>query len=133
MKTARWYGILCLSFFLWLLLFPPWMWTEHHYAFTASYSLGNHWRFSVPLHWEWSEAAQRSILVPDRRIQTQIDYRLMLYEAVIGLVALALLFLLLPALETPIRKGTAFAKVEIVLLGTRIRNWRRRDRKNQVA
>jgi len=25
MKTARWFGILYLSFCLWLLLFPPWM------------------------------------------------------------------------------------------------------------
>jgi hypothetical protein len=107
MKTARWYGILCLSFFLWLLLFPPWMWMEPHYGvhpFTASYSLGNHWRFTVPLHWEWSEAAQRSLLVPDRRMQTQIDYQLMQYEAVIGFVALALLSFLLSALEIPIRK-----------------------------
>jgi hypothetical protein len=133
MKAVRWYGILCLSFFLWLLLFPPWMWTEHHYAFTASYSLGNHWRFSVPLHWEWSEAAQQSLLVPDRRMQTQIDYQLIQYEAVIGLVALALLFLLLPALEMPIHRIKAFAKVEIILMGARIRNWRHRDRKRTIA
>ncbi len=117
MKTARWFGILYLSFCLWLLLFPPWMWTENHYAFTASYTLGNHWRFSVPSHWEWSEASQQSFLVPDRRMQTQIDYQLMQYEAVIGLLALALLFLLLPALGMP----------------TRIRNWRNQARKGNVT
>ncbi len=50
----------------------------------------------------------------------------MLYEAAIGLVLLTLLFLLLPALEMPVRRITACAKVEIILLGTRIRNWRRR-------
>ena len=115
MKMARWYGILSLSFCLWLLLFPPWVWTEHHYALTATYSLGNHWRFNVPPHWEWSEAAQQSHLVPDRRMQTQVDYQLMQYEAVIGLVAVSLLFLLLPALEMP----------------ARIRNWRKRDLKRE--
>jgi len=49
-------------------------------------------------------------------MQTQIDYQLMQYEAGIDLVALALLFLLLPALEMPIRKLTAYAKVEIILM-----------------
>jgi len=64
---------------------------------------------------------------------SSIRYRLMLYEAAIGLVALALLFLFLSALEMPFRRVTAFAKVEIILLGTRVRNWRHRDRKNQTA
>jgi hypothetical protein len=98
MKTARWYGILYLSFCLWLLLFPPWMQSYTSY----SYSLGHHWRFSHPLHWEWREYEQKSFLVPNWL--ARIDYQQMLYEAAIGLVALALLFLLLPALESRIRR-----------------------------
>jgi hypothetical protein len=99
MKTARWYGILCLSFCLWLLLFPPWM---ERYDSQSFLSLGHHWRFSHPSHWEWRESAHQSFLVPNR--WARIDYQQMLYEAAIGLVALALLFLLLPALEMPIRR-----------------------------
>ena len=49
-------------------------------------------------------------------MQTQIDYQLMQYGTGIGFVALALLFLLLPASEMPIRKLTACAKVEIILM-----------------
>jgi hypothetical protein len=119
MKTARWYGILCLSFFLWLLLFPPWM--ELSRAFlsdklgtqvsTVCHSLGHHWRFSVPLHWQWRADVRQSFLVPN--LAARIDYQRMLYEAAIGFVALALLFLLLSALEMP----------------ERIRNWRNRDLK----
>jgi hypothetical protein len=98
MKTARWCGILCLSFCLWLLLFPPWMERDG----SDSYSLGHHWRFSHPSHWAWQESAHQSFLVPNR--WARIDYQQMLYEAAIGLVALALLFLLLPALEMSIRR-----------------------------
>jgi hypothetical protein len=98
MKTARWYGILYLSFCLWLLLFPPWL----QFYGSDSQSLGHHWRFSHPLHREWRESAQQNFLVPNR--WARIDYQQMLYEAAIGLVALALLFLLLPALEMPIRR-----------------------------
>ena len=56
----------------------------------------------------------------------------MLYEAAIGLIALALLFLLLPAMEMPVRKVTVCAKVEIILMGTRIRNWRRRVQESRA-
>jgi hypothetical protein len=98
MKTARWYGILYLSFCLWLLLFPPWIESYGSY----SQSLGRHWRFSYPPYWQWREAQQQSFLVPNLR--ARIDYQQMLYEAAIGLVALALLFLLLPALEMLIRR-----------------------------
>jgi hypothetical protein len=140
MKTARWYGILCLSFFLWLLLFPPWMESRRTYlegrlgqfvsedeVFPAvvSHPLGHHWRFSVPSHWEWSELDQQSFFVPN--LGARIDHRLMLYEVVIGLVAIGLLSLLLPALVMPLRRMTAYAKVEIILMETRIRNWRNRD------
>jgi len=139
MKTARWCGIFCLSFFLWLLLFPPWMelselsYSDHIGERLNAYtsSLGHHWRFSVPYHWEWFQSDQQSFFVPN--LDARIDYRQMLYEAVIGLVALALLFLLHPALEMAIRKFTACAKVEIILMGTRIRNWRHRDRKSSIA
>src|SRR5271165_5539819 len=100
MKTARAYGIFCLSFFLWLLLFPPWMesretflsgqrgWFvagDEVFPFAVSHSLGHHWRFSAPLHWEWSQGDQQSFFVPN--LGARIDYRLMLYEAVVGLVA----------------------------------------------
>ena len=139
MKTARWYGILYLSFCLWLLLFPPWV--ESNRTFldddlgghisSVFHSLGHHWRFSVPLHWQWSDDTQRSSLVPN--LAARIDYQQMQYEAVIGLVVLALVFLLLAALETPIRRITACAKVEISLMGTRIRNWRSRDRKRTIT
>jgi hypothetical protein len=85
MKTARWYGIFCLSFSLWLLLYPPWMKVSKTYLahepgnfdgplFTVSHSLGHHWRFFVPLHWEWSQHAQRSSLVPDWRGRSTIGF-----------------------------------------------------------
>lgn len=98
MKTARWYGILYLSFCLCLLLFPPWMVSFGSY----SYSLGLHWRFSHPFHWEWQESAHQSFFLPNQ--QARIDYQQMLYDAAIGLAALALLFLLVPALEVTIRR-----------------------------
>ena len=98
MKTARWYGILCLSFCLLLLLFPPWMESYGSY----SNSLGHHWRFSIHYHWVWQEYEQKSSLEPNFRVR--IDYQQMLYEAAIGLVTLALLLLLLPALEISIRR-----------------------------
>lgn len=122
MRTARWYGILYLSFLLWLLLFPPWMesrralpsdgMTAEHNTPSVYHSLGHHWRFSVLLHrdYAWSQDAHAwdSFLVPN--LGAQIDYRQMLYEAATGLVALALLFLLLPALTMPFRKITALRK-----------------------
>jgi predicted PurR-regulated permease PerM len=112
MKTARWCGIICLSFFLWLLLFPPWVETLSYGNGVRMNRLGQHWLFSVfPLHGWW---------------RAQIDYQLMLYEAVIAFVALALLFLLVPALEMPFRRVTTCAKVETILMRTRIRNWLRR-------
>jgi multisubunit Na+/H+ antiporter MnhB subunit len=134
MKMARWYGILYLSFLLWMLLFPPWRELsgrfiennvgEHFHPYAG---IGHHWRFSVPLHWQWSYYEQKSSLVPN--LKARIDYLQMVYEAAIGFVALALLFLLLPALEMPIRKITTCTKVEIILMGTRIRNWRNQHRK----
>lgn len=139
MKTARWFGIIYLSFFLWLLLFPPWMELsedffsnnigERLHAYAPS--LGHHWRFSVPLHWQWSDYEQQSSLVPNRDVR--IDYHQMVYEATIGLVALALLFLFLPALEMPIRKIKTWAKVEITLMRARIRNRYLRDRKRTMT
>jgi hypothetical protein len=99
MKTARWYGILYLSFCLWLLLFPPWM---ARYDSLSFLSFGHHWRFSYRSHWVWLESMHHSFSVSDQ--WARIDYQQMLYEAAIGLVALALLFLLLPALEILIRR-----------------------------
>ncbi len=138
MKTARWCGIFCLSFFLWLLLFPPWMELSGRFIennigglFHPYTGLGHHWRFSVPLHWQWRASARQSFLVPN--LAARIDYRLMLYEAAIGLVAFALLFLLLPSLEVPIRRIAACTKVEIILIGRRIRNWRNRERKRTIS
>ena len=123
MKTARRWGILSLSFCLCLLLFPPWM--ESGRAFlsdklgsqvsTVSHSLGHHWRFAVPLHWQWRADVRQSFLVPN--LAAQIDYQQMLYEAAIGLVVFALLFLLLPALEMPARIG----------------NWRNREFKSTMT
>ena len=123
MKTARWYGILSLSFCRCLLLVPPWM--ESGRAFisdevgdhvaTVSHSLGHRWRFSVPSHWGWSERDQQSFLVPN--LAARIDYQQMLDEATIGLVVFALLFLLLPALEMP----------------ARIENWRNREFKSTMT
>jgi hypothetical protein len=97
---------------------------EHFHPYAG---IGHHWRFSVPLHWQWSYYEQKSSLVPN--LKARIDYLQMVYEAAIGFVALALLFLLLPALEMPIRKITTCTKVEIILMGTRIRNWRNQHRK----
>jgi hypothetical protein len=77
--------------------------------------------------------ATRAAFVPGPRLAGQIDYRLLLYEAVIGLVALTLLFLLLCALEISLRRIAATAKVEIILMGTRIRNWRRQDSNRPTA
>jgi len=109
MKTARWFGILYLSFLLWLLLFPPWMELSGRFierntgGLVHPYtSLGHHWRFSVPLHWQWRADARQSFLVPN--LAARIDYQRLIYEAVIGLVALALLFLPHSAFEMPIRK-----------------------------
>jgi hypothetical protein len=135
MKTARWFRILYLSFVLWLLLFPPWMesrYAELYYPDSVlKYRLGHHWRFSEPLHWQWFPVEGRSFYVADSG--ARIDYRLMLYEAAIVVVALALLFVLLSALEMPIRKIVAGAKVEISLLRARVRNWRNRDLKRNIA
>ena len=94
-------------------------------------SLGHHWRFSVPLYWQWSYYEQKPLLVPN--LKARIDYQQMIYEAAIGLTALALLFLLFSALEMPIRRITACAKVEIILMGTRIQNWRHRDGKSSIT
>jgi hypothetical protein len=129
MKTARWYGILYLAFLLWLLLFPPWMelrealptdGIEAERTIPAVYhSLGHHWRFSVLLHqayaWSQDTHAWGSFVVPN--LKARIDYQLMFYEAAIGLVALSLLYLLLPALEMP----------------TRIGNWRNREFKSTMT
>jgi hypothetical protein len=97
----------------------------------VSHSLGHHWKFSIPSHWEWRAGVRQSFLVPN--LAARIDYQQMLYEAAIGLVALALLFLLLSPLGMATRKIKIFAKVEIILMRTRLRNWRHRDRKNQIA
>lgn len=123
MKTARWYGILSLSYCLWLLLFPPWMESSRAslsdklgtQVSTVSHSLGHNWRFSAPLHWQWGADVRQRFLVPN--LAARIDYQRMLYEAAIVFVALALQFLLLSALEMP----------------ARIRNWRNRDLKGTMT
>lgn len=137
MKTARWFGIFYLSFLLRLLLFPPWMELSAHFIkdntggrFHPYANLGHHWRFAIPLHWEWWAGPQQSYFLPN--LGAWIDYRLMLYEATIGLVTSALLFLLFPALKMPIRKITAYTKAGIIFMGTRIRNWRRRVQESVV-
>lgn len=105
MKAARWYGVLSISFLLWLMLFPPWVdsaWAEAYSPDSAVlHRLGHHWRFSVPLHWSWSESSRQSIFVSDWG--ARIDYRLMTYEAVVGLLAIALAFLFIRSLEGPAR------------------------------
>ena len=90
----------------------------------VSHSLGHHWRFSIPSHWEWRASARQSFLVPN--LAARIDYQQMLYEAAIVLVALSLVFLLHFALEMPFRRVAAFVKVKIILTGTRFRNLRHR-------
>jgi hypothetical protein len=129
MKAIRWYGILYLSFLLWLLLFPPWMELSRRFiqnsigqGFHPYTSVGHHWRFSVPYHWEWWAGPQQSYFLPN--LGARIDYRLMLYEAVVGLVAVALLFLAVPPLVMTFRKITAYTRAGIIFMGTRIRNWR---------
>jgi len=132
MKAARWFGIIYLSFLLWLLLFPPWVELQRTYLYgdedrhasTVAHALGHHWRFSIPFRWEWSQGDQQSYFLPN--LAARIDYRQMLYEAVTGLVALALLFLLLSVVKMPLRKMTVYAKVEIILIWARVRNWCRR-------
>lgn len=124
MKAARWYSIFCLSFVLWLLLFPPWV--ESRYAelnypdFAIMHRLGHHWRFSVPSHWGWLEGAHQSVLVPD--VGARIDYRTMLYETVLGIIILTLLFLLFGALEPSARRISAKAKLRLNGMGVRLRN-----------
>ena len=112
---SKWFSTLCLIFFLWLLLFPPWMQLSGRFIGGLSHpriSLGHHWRFSPPLHWawEWSQDAHAWQWSWYPNLAAQIDYQQMLYEAVLGLVVLALLFLLVPTLRTPIRKITGGAK-----------------------
>lgn len=139
MKVVRWYGILYVSFLLWLLLFPPWMESDKAEVYddlgwhvsTVSHGLGHHWRFSVPFHWEYWYGPQGSFFLPN--LGARIDYRLMLYEAVIGLVAIGLLSLLLPALVMPVRKMIARAKVEFFLVKTHIRNWRFRNHNRTIT
>jgi hypothetical protein len=120
MNVTRWCGITYLSFLLWLLLFPPWMESHRTYLegdagqlvaedevfpVSVTFSLGHHWRFSIPRHWEWSPGDRQSFFVPN--LGSQIDYRTMLYEAVIGLVALGLSWLAVSALVPLFRNTTA--------------------------
>ena len=96
MKTLRLFGVLSLGYCLWRLLFPPWIESEYvqiRYPDTLLHRLGHHWRFSAPMHWSWRFDTSTSIYVADWG--AQIDYRLMAYEIVLGLVAIGFLVLLI--------------------------------------
>jgi hypothetical protein len=104
MKSLRLYGALGLGYCLWRLLFPPWIESEYGqiwYPDTLRYRLGHHWRFSAPMHWSWSFDTRTSIYVADWG--ARIDYRLMLYEIILGLVAIGFLVFLVDVLQSPVR------------------------------
>ena len=126
MKTVRGFTILYLVFVLWLLLFPPWIASSRATYFYPDSALkgrlGHHWRFSDPEVWGWSVATRQSFLTTDP--SAKIDYRLMLYEAAIGLIASLLAMLLWQAAEGVIQQVMVYAKVERMLLRNRLRNLR---------
>jgi hypothetical protein len=103
MRALRLYGTLVLGFWLWIMLFPPWMESVRAafgYPDTLWHRLGHHWRFSPPMHWQWSFDTQTSSYAADWG--ARIDYRLMAYEMAVVLVAAGFLVLLIQALHGPV-------------------------------
>ena len=122
MKAFRIFGILSLSFCLWILLFPPWASVEFALIqapdSTSFHRLGHHWRFTAPMYWRWDSSVRTSSYVPN--VGARIDYRLMAYEIAIGLVAVALWVLIMEASSGLIRKLIVGIKVEFLLLRKRL-------------
>lgn len=114
MRALRGLAIMYLSFELWLMLFPPWIdsnWAQQIYPDSAvTHRLGHHWRFSAPLHWAWLEETRKSFLEPD--LVARIDYRLMLYESVLGLAVSMFIVIVLDMLNRS-RKTRSRADLQV--------------------
>lgn len=127
----RIYGVLSLGYCLWRLLFPPWIESEYvqiRYPDTLRYRLGHHWRFSAPMHWSWRFDTSTSIYVADWG--ARIDYRLMVYEIILGLVAIGFLVLLVGLLVDVLQSPGRALMVRITRLrrawlDRRERSWSR--------
>src|SRR5271170_1386209 len=98
MRVARFACTLFTGFLLLLLLFPPWSRRPHPEEIDPiSLSLGHHWRFRLPYYWGYREqycadsnghervCGGESVWVPDR--QAIVDFRMLEYEAALGLVS----------------------------------------------
>ncbi len=98
-KTIRITGIIYAGILLALLLFPPWSDGTRQYegADPLLSSLGHHWRFSFPYYWGYQEdyctdgvgrmigCNGKSVWIPNEN--AVLSYRMLLYEAALGLVA----------------------------------------------
>lgn len=120
MRALRVYGTLVLGFWLWIMLFPPWFESAYAaiwYPDTLRYRLGHHWRFSPPMHWQWSFDTKTSSFVA--AWGARIDYRLMIYEMLLVLVSLGFLVLVAQALHGLVRWIVTFAKLKLAALRER--------------
>jgi hypothetical protein len=123
MRTLRLYGTLVSGFWLWIMLFPPWIESVYAgrvailYRDTLLHRLGHHWRFSPPMHWRWSFETKTSSYAADWG--ARIDYRLMLYEIALVLVSVGFLVLLGQTLHGPGRWIVTAAKQRIAALRER--------------
>src|SRR5437868_10200163 len=116
MIALRLYGTVVSGLWAWILLFPPWFESAYAaiwYPDTLLHRLGHHWRFSPPMHWQWSLETRTSTYAADWG--ARIDYRLMLYEMTLVLVAVGFFVLLIQTLHGPVLWIVAFAKVRIAV------------------
>ena len=113
MKTLKFAATLYAGILLILLLFPPW--SEGYYqvrgADSLYSSLGHHWRLSFPYYWGYQEdectdrvgrtigCNGRSIWMPNEH--AVIDYRMLRYEAALGLIVTIFLVLIVDLTYAP--------------------------------
>jgi hypothetical protein len=136
MKELRFAATLYAAILLVLLLFPPWSeWpVERRFSYlsdAAHSSLGHHWRFSLPSHWGYQEddcadgnghligCNGKSVWEVDSR--AVVDFRMLQYESILGLIFSALLALIID----PMRKVLARPALFFRGLVSKITNRRR--------
>ena len=114
MKTIRITGMVYAGILLVLILFPPWSYGNRQYegADPLFSSLGHHWRFSFPYYWGYQEDSctdsvgrtigcnGKSVWMPNQ--YAVIDYRMLLYEAALGLVGSLFLTMVVDLIGTPL-------------------------------
>jgi hypothetical protein len=113
MKRIKVAGTLYAGILLVLLLFPPW--SDGYYPTGPDplySSIGHHWRFSFPYHWGYQEdictdsvgrtigCNGKSVWMPNEN--AVINYRMLLYEAVLALVGSLFLTLIVDLMGAPL-------------------------------